>query len=263
MTSDNHFTIANRLSHFLTNSRPDAELIRLAQDQKLRDPATLRAQTQRLIAGDGFDRFVSHFTNSWLNLRELRRDDPNVRLYPEYRLDDYLVESMGRETRAFFATMIRENLPAHSLIDADFVFVNDRLARHYGLHEVKGSNLQRVDLPKSSPYGGLLTQASVLKLSADGTSTSPVLRGVWIMDRLIGQPPPPPPPGIPAVEPDIRGAQTIRELIAKHTASKTCAGCHAKFDPVGLALENFDVFGAWRAHYRGCLLYTSPSPRDS
>ena len=144
---------------------------------------------------------------------------------------------MGRETRAFFATMIRENLPAHSLIDADFAFVNDRLARHYGLHEVKGSNLQRVDLPRSSPYGGLLTQASVLKLSADGTSTSPVLRGVWIMDRLIGQPPPPPPPGIPAVEPDIRGVQTIRELIAKHTASKTCAGCHAKFDPVGLALK--------------------------
>ena len=137
------------------------------------------------------------------------------------------------------------------MIDADFAFVNDRLARHYGLHEVKGSNLQRVDLPRSSPYGGLLTQAYVLKLSAEGTSTSPVLRGAWIMDRLIGQPPPPPPPGIPAVEPDIRGAQTIRELIAKHTASKTCSGCHAKFDPVGLALENFDVLGAWRAHYRG------------
>ena len=251
MAGDDHFTIANRLSHFLTDSRPDAELVRLARDKKLRDPATLRAQTERLIAGDGFDRFVRHFTDSWLNLSELRRDEPNVRLYPEYRLDDYLVESMGRETRAFFATMIRENLPTRSLIDADFAFVNDRLARHYGLREVKGSNLQRVDLPKSSPYGGLLTQASVLKLSADGTSTSPVLRGIWIMDRLIGQPPPPPPPGIPAVEPDIRGAQTIRELIARHTESKTCSGCHAKFDPVGLALENFDVLGAWRAHYRG------------
>lgn len=251
MAGDDHFTIANRLSHFLTNSRLDAELVRLARDRKLRDPATLRAQTERLIAGDGFDRFVRHFTDSWLNLSELRRDEPNVRLYPEYRLDDYLVESMGREPRAFFATMIRENLPTRSLIDADFAFVNDRLARHYGLREVKGSNLRRVDLPRSSPYGGLLTQASVLKLSADGTSTSPVLRGVWIMDRLIGQPPPPPPPGIPAVEPDIRGAQTIRELIAKHTESKTCAGCHAKFDPVGLALENFDVLGAWRTHYRG------------
>ena len=251
MEGDDHFAIANRLSHFLTDSRPDAELAKLARDKKLHDPATLRAQTDRLIARDGFDRFVRHFTDTWLNLSELRRDEPNVRLYPEYRLDDYLVESMGRETRAFFTTMIRENLPARSMIDADFAFVNERLARHYGLREVKGSNLRRVDLPKSSPYGGLLTQASVLKLSADGTSTSPVLRGVWIMDRLIGQPPPPPPPGIPAVEPDIRGAQTIRELIAKHTASKKCAGCHAKFDPVGLALENFDVLGAWRANYRG------------
>ena len=251
MAGDNHFTIANRLSHFLTDSRPDAELVTLARDKKLRDPATLRAQTERLIAGDGFDRFVRHFTDTWLNLSELRRDEPNVRLYPEYRMDDYLVESMGRETRSFFATMVRENLPTRSIIDADFAFVNDRLARHYGLREVKGSNLRRVEMPRSSPYGGLLTQASVLKLSADGTSTSPVLRGVWIMDRLIGQPPPPPPPGIPAVEPDIRGAQTIRELIAKHTESKTCAACHAKFDPVGLALENFDVLGAWRAHYRG------------
>ena len=251
MAGDDHFAIANRLSHFLTDSRPDAELSALAREKKLRDPATLRAQTERLIAGDGFDRFVKHFTDCWLNLSELRRDDPNIRLYPEYRLDDYLVESMGRETRAFFATMIRENLRTRSLIDADFTFVNDRLARHYGLREVKGSALRRVDLPKSSPYGGLLTQASLLKLSADGTSTSPILRGVWMMDRLIGQPPPPPPPGIPAVEPDIRGAKTIRDLIAKHTELKTCASCHAKFDPVGLALENFDVLGAWRTHYRG------------
>lgn len=251
MEGDDQFTIANRLSHFLTDSRPDAELFGLAKDRKLRDPATLQAQTERLIAGDGFDRFVRHFTDSWLNLTELRRDEPSIRLYPEYRLDDYLVESMRRETRAFFASMIRDNLPTSSLIDTDFAFVNDRLAMHYGLREVQGSTLRRVNLPRSSPYGGLLTQASVLKLSADGTSTSPVLRGVWIMDRLIGQPPPPPPPGIPAVEPDIRGAQTIRELIAKHTESKTCAGCHAKFDPVGLALENFDVLGAWRAHYRG------------
>ena len=251
MAGDDHFTIANRLSHFLTDSRPDAELSALARAKTLRDPSTLRAQTERLVAGDGFDRFVRHFTDSWLNLSELRRDDPNIRLYPEYRLDDYLVESMGRETRAFFAMMIRDNLPISSLLDADFTFVNDRLARHYGLREVKGSALRRVDLPESSPYGGLLTQASVLKLSADGTSTSPVLRGAWMMDRLIGQPPPPPPPGIPAVEPDIRGAKTIRELIAKHTESKTCASCHAKFDPVGFALENFDVLGAWRTHYRG------------
>lgn len=246
-----HFSLANRLSHFLTNSRPDADLSSLAREENLRDPETLHAQTRRLIASDGFDRFVTQFTDSWLSLRELRRDDPDIRLYPEYRLDDYLIESIENETRSFFATMIRSNLSARSLVDADFTFVNDRLARHYGLPEVKGSALRPVNLPDGSPYGGLLTQASVLKLSANGTSTSPVVRGAWMMDRLIGQPPPPPPPGVPAVEPDIRGVTTIRELITRHTHSKKCAKCHAQFDPVGLALENFDVLGAWRTHYRG------------
>lgn len=251
IAADDHFAIANRLSHFLTDSRPDAALATLASQKKLRAPATLRAETDRLISGAGFERFVNHFTDCWLNLRELRRDDPDIRLYPEYRLDDYLVESMGMETRAFLTAMLRENLPAASLIKSEFALVNDRLARHYGLPEVTGSALRRVNLPKDSVYGGLITQGSILKVSANGTSTSPVLRGVWIMDRLIGQHPPPPPPGIPAVEPDIRGAKTIRELIAQHTKSKTCATCHAKFDPVGLALENFDILGAWRTRYRG------------
>jgi len=249
--AEDHFAIANRLSHFLTDSRPDAALAALAAQKKLRDPVTLRSETDRLIASAGFERFVNHFTDCWLNLRELRRDDPDIRLYPEYRLDDYLVESMGLETRAFFTAMLRENLPAASLIQSDFAYLNGRLAQHYGLAEMTGSALRRVNLPKDSPYGGLLTQGAILKVSANGTSTSPVLRGVWIMDRLIGQPPPPPPPGVPAVEPDIRGANTIRELIAQHTKSKTCATCHAKFDPVGLALENFDVLGAWRTRYRG------------
>jgi len=249
--TDDHFAIANRLSHFLTDSRPDAALATLAAQKKLRDPATLRAETDRLISSAGFERFVKHFTDCWLNLRELRRDDPDIRLYPEYRLDDYLVESMGMETRAFLTAMLRENLPATSLIQSDFAFVNDRLARHYGLPAVNGASLRRVELPKGSPYGGLLTQGAILKVSANGTSTSPVLRGVWIMDRLIGQHPPPPPPGVPGVEPDIRGAKTIRELIAQHTKSQSCATCHARFDPVGLALENFDILGAWRTRYRG------------
>jgi mono/diheme cytochrome c family protein len=251
MREGDHFAIANRLSHFLTNTRPDAALADLARRRKLRDASILRRETDRLIASGSFERFVNQFTGYWLSLRDLRRDDPDIRLYPEYRLDDYLVESMGMETRAFFAAMIRENLPASTLIAADFTFANDRLAKHYGLPPMAGSAMRKVALPESSPYGGLLTQAAILKITANGTTTSPVLRGAWIMDRLIGQPPTPPPPGIPAVEPDIRGAKSMRDLLALHTKSASCASCHVKFDPVGLALENFDVMGRWRTQYRG------------
>ncbi|MBB5033897.1 DUF1592 domain-containing protein [Prosthecobacter vanneervenii] len=249
--ADDHFAIASRLSHFLTNSRPDAQLMDLAQNKKLRDPQVLRSETERLIASPGFDRFVKNFTDCWLNLRHIRRDDPDIRLFPEYRFDEYLVESMERETRTFFTAMIRDNLPASVLVQSDFVFANDRLSTHYQLPPLTGSAMRKVSLPKDSPLGGLLTQAAVLKVSANGTTTSPVVRGAWVMERLIGQPPPPPPASVPAVEPDIRGAKTIRDLLALHTKSKTCAGCHARFDPVGLALENFDILGGWRTHYRG------------
>ena len=248
---EDQFAIASRLSHFLTNTRPDASLLDLARGKKLRDGKVIRSEADRLIAGDGFDRFVKAFTDYWLNLRYIKRDDPDIRLYPEYRLDEYLVESLETETRTFFTSMVRDNLPATSVIQSDFVFANDRLARHYQLAPVTGSALRKVALPKDSPLGGLLTQGAILKISANGSTTSPVLRGAWIMDRLIGQPPPPPPPGVPAVEPDIRGAKTIRDLLALHTKSETCAACHAAFDPAGLALENFDVLGGWRTRYRG------------
>lgn len=249
--SNDQFAIASRLAYFLSDSRPDATLISLAREGRLSNPLILRRETDRLIASSGFSRFVNHFTDSWLSLRDLRRDDPNIRLYPEYRLDDYLVESMGMETRAFFAAMVRENLPATALIDSDFTFVNDKLSRHYGFSPVDGSKVQRVKLPKGSPYGGLLTQAAILKITSNGVTTSPVLRGAWVMDHLIGMPPTPPPPGVPAVEPDIRGAKSMREILALHTRSASCAACHARFDPVGLALENFDVMGKWRTNYRG------------
>jgi hypothetical protein len=250
-SADDHFAIAARLSHFLTNSRPDARLSDLAAQKRLRDAKTLRAETERLIASGGFERFVNNFTDYWLSLRHIRRDDPDIRLFPEYRFDEYLVESMERETRTFFTAMIRENLPASVLAKADFVFANDRLAKHYQLPPLSGSAMRKVPVPQGSPFGGLLTQAAVLKVSANGTNTSPVVRGAWVMERLIGQPPPPPPPSVPAVEPDIRGAKTIRDLLALHTKEKSCASCHAKFDPVGLALESFDILGGWRTRYRG------------
>jgi hypothetical protein len=247
---DQH-AIASRLSHFLTNTRPYAALMELAAAGKLRDADTLRRETDRLINSPGFDRFVENFTDYWLDLRNIRRDEPDIRLHPEYRFDDYLIESMERETRTFFTAMIRDNLSASVLVDAGFVYANDRLARHYELDPLSGSQMQKVVLPDDSPYGGLLTQAAIMKVTANGTSTSPVVRGAWIMERLIGQPPPPPPKSVPAVEPDIRGAKTIRELLSLHTKSESCAGCHARFDPVGLALENFDVLGGWRTRYRG------------
>lgn len=242
-----NFAVADRLSHFLTNSWPDAQLA----GSRLRDPAVLRRETDRLIDGVGFDRFIRNFASYWLNLRHLRREDPDKRLYPEYQLDEYLVESLERETLAFLTTVVRENLPIRNLVDADFLFVNERLTKHYGLEPAQGAAMRRIPVPKGSPLGGLLTQGAILKVTANGVSTSPVLRGAWIMDRILGEPPAPPPPGVPAVEPDIRGAKTIRDLLAMHTKSNVCASCHAKFDPVGLALENFDVMGAWRANYRG------------
>ena len=250
-SADDHFVIASRLSHFLTNSRPDTRLSELAAKKQLRDAKTLREETLRLIASGGFERFVKNFTDYWLSLRHIRRDDPDIRLFPEYRFDEYLVESMERETRTFFTAMIRENMPASVLSKADFVFANDRLAKHYQLPPLSGSAMRKVAVPAGSPFGGLLTQAAILKVSANGTNTSPVVRGAWVMERLIGQPPPPPPPSVPAVEPDIRGAKTIRDLMALHTKEKSCAGCHAKFDPVGLALESFDILGGWRTRYRG------------
>lgn len=249
--ADDHFAIASRLSHFLTNTRPDAKLLTQAKHQKLRSVQILKTETDRLIDGPGFDQFVTQFTDYWLDLRKIHRDEPDIRRFPEYRFDAYLVESMERETRSFFTAMVRENLPASTLIDSDFTFANDRLTRHYNLPSVSGSTMRKIKLSDDSPYGGLLTQASILKITSNGTSTSPVVRGAWIMDRLIGQPPPKPPASVPAVDPDIRGAKTIRELLALHAAEESCSACHARFDPVGVALENFDIFGRWRTRYRG------------
>lgn len=244
------FALASRLSHLLWNSRPDAALLARAESGELSDPVGLRHETDRFIDDERFQQFIANFTRYWLDLKELKRDPPDIRLYPEYRDDDYLIESMEWETLGFVTTMFRENLPVTNLIDSDFVMVNDRLARHYGLPPVHGSRVRKVMLPEWSPRGGLLTQAAVLKVTANGTTTSPVTRGAWVMDRILGDPPPPPPPNVPAVEPDIRGATTIRAILEAHAASDTCAACHRRFDPLGMALESFDILGAWRDRYR-------------
>jgi hypothetical protein len=193
---------------------------------------------------------VDAFLDYWLDLRRIVATAPDSGLYSDYYLDDLLTESALEETQRFFAELLRSDLPARNLIASDFVMVNERLAAHYGLPPVSGVALRRTPLPKDSPRGGLLTQAAVLKVTANGTTTSPVLRGAWIMERVLGQNPPPPPPSVPAVEPDIRGAVTIRQQLEQHRTLETCNACHAKIDPAGFALENFDVMGGWRDRYR-------------
>jgi hypothetical protein len=240
----NDLQLASRLSYFLTRSAPDAELL----TAKLTQPGVMRAQTERLLKAPTLERFVTDFTDGWLNLREIAFTTPDKQLYPEY--DELLLDSMLRETRGFITELISGNLSLSNLIHSDFAMLNNRLARHYGLPDVSGVALQKVKLPPDSHRGGILTQASVLKVSANGTNTSPVVRGVFVMDRILGIEPPPPPPGIPGVEPDIRGATTLRELLDKHRNSETCNGCHRVIDPPGFALESYDVIGGWRERFR-------------
>lgn len=240
----NDLQLASRLSYFFTRGAPDAELLA----SKLTQPEVLRAQTERLLKSSTLDRFVTDFTDGWLNLREIEFTTPDKQLYPEY--DELLLHSMLRETRGFITHLIQDNLPVSNIIHSDFAMLNGRLARHYGIPGVTGVELQKIKLPPDSKRGGVLTQASVLKVSANGTNTSPVVRGVWVMDRLLGLEPPPPPPGIPGVEPDIRGATTLRQLLDKHRSSESCNGCHRVIDPPGFALESYDVIGGWRENFR-------------
>jgi hypothetical protein len=242
--------LAERLAYFLWNSCPDDELRGLAARGDLHRPAVLRQQTERLLNDPRSQRFVDAFLDYWIDLRLIAGVDPDAELYPDYQLDDLLVESMIGETQLFFDELLKRNLGITNLVSSDFAVLNERLANHYGIPGVEGVNLRPVRLPPDCVRGGLMTQASILKVTANGTTTSPVKRGAWIMGRLLGEPPPPPPPGVPAVEPDIRGATTIRDQLARHRNQASCAACHKNIDPAGFALESFDVMGAWRDRYR-------------
>jgi hypothetical protein len=173
---------------------------------------------------------------------------PDTRLYPEY--DTYLERSMREETQRFFREVLVENLSIGNFINSDFAMLNDRLAKHYGISGVEGGEIRRVKLPRDSHRGGLLTQASILTITSNGTTTSPVVRGVWMLENILGQPSLPPPPINTDIEPDIRGASTIKEQLARHRTMAQCNVCHRKIDPYGLALESFDVVGGWREYYR-------------
>ncbi|MFM7099174.1 MAG: DUF1592 domain-containing protein [Gemmataceae bacterium] len=240
--------IASRLSYFLWSTMPDDILIGLANNGKLHDPDVLHSQVERMLKHPKARAFTENFTGQWLGLREINATTPDKSLYPEF--EEFLQWSSLRETHLFFDEILRENLGARNFIDSDFAMLNGRLARHYNIPDVHGVEFRKVALKPEYHRGGVITHASVLKVTANGTNTSPVVRGVWMLDRIMGKPVPPPPPNVPAIEPDIRGAVTIREQLAKHRQTENCASCHTRIDPPGFALENYDVIGGWREKYR-------------
>lgn len=249
------FAIANRLAYFLWSSLPDRALLEAAQKQELSKPEQLRVHVDRMLNDSKAQRFTENFTGQWLDLRKINDTSPDRQLYDEFDL--YLLWSMPQETRKTFEEILRQDRSLLEFVAADWTFLNDRLASHYRIPDVVGQELRKVQLPEGSHRGGVMTQASVLKVTADGTRTSPVLRGKWVLDRILGTPPTPPPPGTPSFEPDIRGATTIREQLDKHRHTPACAMCHVHIDPPGFALENFDAIGGWRDFYRA----TKPTPK--
>jgi len=244
----NSHAVASRLSYFLTRSLPDSRLIELAENGQLIKNDVVVQQANRLMASHHFARFLRDFCGAWLNLRELDFTMPDKRLFPEF--DRYLRESMEQETYAYLRTCLQENRAIESVVKSDFAMLNDRLADHYGIDGVTGSEIRKVPLPQNNIRGGFLSQAAVMKVSANGTNTSPVVRGVYVSQRILGIHPSPPPPNIDGIEPDIRGAQTLREILTKHRNVESCQNCHRLIDAPGFALESFNPIGGFRDYYR-------------
>lgn len=245
------YAIASRLSYFLWSSMPDTQLLNLAANGKLRDKAVLREQVGRMIADPKSNRFVSHFIRRWLELDNIGEMPPSEEFLPYYR--DNLQWAMRTETETFFRHVLDNNLPLNEFLFADYSFLNRELAAHYGISGIEGGQMRQVSL-KDTPRRGLIGQGLFLTASANGVDTSPVVRGVYVLDKILGYTPPPPPPDVPEIEPDIRGATTVRDELAKHRNVATCAQCHRKIDPLGFALENFDAIGQWRENYGRNLL---------
>lgn len=251
------YELANRLSYFLWSSMPDDELLALAERGRLRDPQVLDAQAQRLLADPRSATFLDSFAEQWLHLRELWRLTPDPKRFPDF--DDELRAAMWGETRALFEHVVRQDLSVLDLIDADYTFLNERLARHYGIEGVSGPELRKVPLADRR-RGGLLAQASVLSVTSNPTRTSPVKRGRWVLEQLLGEPPPAPPPGVPPLADDSGKKEltgTLRQRMEQHRADPSCAVCHRRMDAVGFGLENFDAIGAWREADGGAVIDAS------
>ena len=237
--------LASRLSFFLWSSIPDDALLDLASRNKLGEPATLTEQVKRMLADAKSKAIVDNFAGQWLYLRNLRTAAPNADLFP--RFDDNLREAFQQETALFVESQIREDRPLLDLLTANYTYLNERLARHYGIPAVYGSHFRRVTYPDDR-RAGLLGQGSVLTVTSYPNRTSPVVRGKWLLENLLGAPPPPPPPNVPALKENGEGGKptTVRERMEQHRSNPVCAACHARMDPLGFALENFDAIGQWR-----------------
>jgi mono/diheme cytochrome c family protein len=237
------YELASRLSFFLWSSIPDDELLDLASKGRLREPAVLRQQVRRMTADARTDALIANFAGQWLYLRELASLQTEA---PGF--NDNLRRAFRRETEMMFGTIVREDRSLLDLLDADYTFVDERLAQHYGMQNVRGSHFRRVTLPADSPRRGLLGHGSMLTVTSVSTRTSPVMRGKWILENLLGAPPPEPPPGVEVNldQPEAAKTTTLRQRLEMHRASPVCASCHNIMDPLGLALENFDLIGAWR-----------------
>ena len=244
----NDWELASRLSYFLWSSLPDEELLGLAQQGTLRRPEVLRAQLRRLLGDAKINRFTQSFPRQWLQLHRVGGFPPDASLYPDY--DKWLEQSLVLETTGYFGEVFSKNLPLREFIDSDWTMLNPRLAMHYGMPRPTASALQRVSLRPNDHRGGLLTHASVLSLTSDGTRHRPVHRGVWVSEAIFGRTPPPPPPNVEplAPTPSDKPKATIRDQLEAHATHATCASCHQKIDPLGFAFDNFDAIGRWRTN---------------
>jgi mono/diheme cytochrome c family protein len=239
--------LASRLSFFLWSSIPDDALLDVAIAGKLKDPTVLELQVRRMLADPRSESLVTNFAAQWLFLRDIEAKQPDEVLFQNF--DETLRQALRRETELFIDSVFRENRNVLDLLTANYTFLNERLARHYDIPNIKGSYFRRVTLPEGSVRGGLLGQGSVLTITSYSTRTSPVLRGKWVLENLLSSAPPPPPPNIPSLEtegPEPGQALTMREAMARHRTNPSCAGCHARMDPIGFAMENFDAVGRWR-----------------
>jgi hypothetical protein len=239
--------LASRLSFFLWSSIPDDELLDAAAAGKLKTAAVLDQQVRRMLADPRSESMVTNFAAQWLYLRDVESKQPDEILYPNW--DETLRDAFAKETELFLDSILRENRGILELLTANYTFLNERLAKHYGIPNVTGSYFRRVTLPAGSPRGGLLGQGSILTLTSYANRTSPVLRGKWVLENLLASPPPPPPPDVPALKtegPEPGQVLTMRAAMTQHRANPVCASCHARMDPIGFALENFDAIGRWR-----------------